>query len=293
MVKERKKISINVDNVKVNKSMEEIQKNVTELSSVVDEIMIGINKQFSDLSKQVTQALKGIVDGIDFSHLSKIQKIHIQNIMKIYQQGWKLKWFLPDVLIEVLLERYETLTEDYEFDEKIVVDYFVENFDFLSNQAINHPFYKNHIELLLDSKKLYMENRFAISAYPLFSAIDNVFTRWVTKPEQFHLDNNTTYISGEKKKELKVKKEDFNPIETLNILHLSIYAAYEGYLYYFKNSKSRNTLNRNIYMHGNYNYSLMDKFECLKLWSFLLLCIDCIEELQGIKKNEFNEVVVD
>lgn len=292
MEKERG-IIIKIDDILENSNQDDVQESFKNLSLALGELTASINNQFSEIGKQVAQAVKSIVEGIDFSQLSKVQQTYIQNVMKMLQQGWELEWFLPDTLVEVLLDSYGTFTEDYEFDEQIIMDYFDENFDFLSNQAINHPFYENHRELLLDSKKLFVENRFAISAYPLFSAIDNIFTRWITKPDQFHLDNNTTYISGEKKRALKREKENFNPIQSLNILHLSIYSAHEGYLYYFKNSNNRNALNRNIYMHGNYSYGLMDKNKCLKLWSFLVLCIDFIEEIQSLKKNDFQRSIVE
>lgn len=291
MVRERK-INIKIDNAKASVSTREIQVGFEEISRTLLNLTSGIAEQFSEMNLQISSTLKAFFEGLDLSHLSKVRQEHIQNIMSMLQQGWKLDWYLANEIVEVLLDRYETLTEEYHFDEQIVKEYFEKNFDSISNRAINHPFYENHKELLLESKRLFNENSFAISLYPLFSAIDNLFTRYVTKPEQIQIDDNTTYVSGEKKKELKKQKEEkYNPNQTGDISHLTIYSAYVGYLYYFKSSNDRNSLNRNIYMHGNYNYSLMDKDKCLKLWSFLILCIDFIEEMQRLKNDAFQEML--
>ena len=290
-MEKEKGLIINVPDINGEESKEDIQESFKKLSLALGEFSNTINNIFSGFREQISEKLKIITDAIDFSHLSEVQQIHIKNIMLMLQQGWKSGWFLSDYLVIALLDRYDTLTEDYNFDEKYTEKYFLENFDTLIDRAINHSYYKNHKELLLESKRLFKEHSYAISSYPLFSAVDNLFTRWFTNPEQFQLDTNTTYISGEKKRVLKKDKEKYNPTQTQDIAHLTIYSAYEGFLFYFKSCDNRNSLNRNIYMHGNYNYGLMDKRNCLKLWSFLILCIDFIEEMERLKENELKEVI--
>lgn len=249
MEKERG-IIIKIDDIAGDNNQEDIQESLKKFSLALGEFTSSINKQFSEMGKQIGEKLKDIFDGIDFSHLSKAQQIHIQKIMLMLQQGWQSGWYLSDDLVSALLYRYGNLTEYYSFDEEYLKDYFSQNFDTLTDRAINHSYYKNHKELLLESKRLFKEHNFAISSYPLFSAVDNLFTRWITNPKNFQIDTNTTYISSEKRSEMKKNKEKYNPNQTLNISHLTIYSAHEGFLFYFRGSSNRNVLNRNIFMHA-------------------------------------------
>ena len=191
------------DVTELNNQIQKSLESFTESFRIAIQEVNNLTKNIPKTMNEFISGMQGFLESIDYSKLSEIQRTHIQNTMIMLQQGWKLDWYLSDELILVLLDRYESLVEEYAFDEQVVKNYFEENFNILTDRAINHPFYENHKELLIDSKLLFEEKRYAISVYPLFSAIDNLFTRWITKPKQFQIDNNTKYIDKEKKIEIK------------------------------------------------------------------------------------------
>lgn len=267
-----------------------ILSNIRDLDAQLKETIVSIrlpfdemNKiisGFNDINSNIVEQFESIITDIDFSRLSEVGKVHALHTMELLKEGWSLGWYIGEELLVTLLDEYESLTEEYHFNEAVVKSYLENNFEVFVDKAISHPFYQNHKILLEEAKSLYLEEKYAIACFPLFSAIDNLFTRWITTPHNLLVDSNTRFINWSLKEKLNTEKEKYNPSSTFTSMHTNIYSAYRGYLHYFESSKNRKSVNRNIYMHGNYDYELMDKWGCLKLWSMLILCIDGIEDMQ-------------
>lgn len=255
---------------------ENIRKIPLEISQNFQGDIHNLQTKIHNLSQEIENFSVHLRDSLDWEQLNDFDKKYIDNILNLIECGWKRSWFLCDELIDYLLDEFE-LSEEFLFKEERVIEYLESNFERLSNRVITSIYFSNHRKLLLDSKKLFLEERYAISIFPLFSAFDNLFTRWSTEQNLDGKDVNTKYVNMGLKKKLKEKEDNYNPRKTLDFSHLIIYSTFKAFNTFFSSSNKKDELNRNIIMHGNYIFEELSRVECLKLWSSLVLLLDFVE----------------